>query len=444
MSESPAEQPVKQSFGAQLFPGAPPADDCATAPDQIAPDSWIALFASHADAATWMGLLTSSAAGRDFTLQRAPKASLLLNCGPGQQPQYARLGQALDKRVAGGQHTAARISLHPEGRYPGEAGLPAFLAEWGAGVAELQIVFQATAAAWLDPAGTGEDAPDSYPAVLPGPPHLAQLRSLRIAATLLDAIAPYGAARLGPKQERVIAEASRFLPQLTSLELTWAGGPWWSLVFTPGLQAPHLTHLTTDTELDDYLMRLLLDRASKLAHLSVSRIGTCCKAFASRRYAPSRTSTLRPCASKAAAQPLQSLVAWCCCHCIVLYCIVLLLSLYSYLCAGKRWNVYGSDRSATLQDYTDKRWLVHDVCVMESGDLSMLARLPRCEDDTHPRLTLTGQEYMCVYTAQVRLSHINTYTYIQTHTHSALADLGAHTDMLLGIRRCVAFMRSTT
>ncbi len=254
--------PTKHSFGARLF-GAIPADDCAE-PDQQAPETWLALFVEHADAAVWRGLFTGSAACRDFTLQRASKCTLLLDCcGPGQPPQYDRLGQALGKR-GDDQQTAVRMRLDPVSPQPAEAGLCAFLAHFGAGISELHID-------WYTELRTRQPSQWPYfgPSLLPQPPQLSKLRSISMSFT-----SPYRTYILEAKQASVAGQLSVFLPQVSSLQLNWGcGADITSFLFTPGINAPFLTHLTTDAVLNDQLLRVLMGRAPNLTHLTVRRVG---------------------------------------------------------------------------------------------------------------------------------------------------------------------------
>lgn len=258
--DEPAEV---QSFGAQLFPGATPADN-RKEPHQYVPEGWLQEFAgSGLGAAVWAGLFTGSAASRHFTLQFAPKATLLLDCGPGQQPQYAELGKALAKRNAGGKHTAVRISLHPAEQPPAEAGLLAFLAQHGAGVSELHYTFQSHKR-FLDP------PKQEVQASIPPPPNLPRLCSVSVS------LKPISGLDIGQKQEQFIRDASAYLPQLTSLSLIWGDArKLWHLVFAAGTLATNLTHFTTDANLDDWLVGLLISHAPNLTHLTVGYVGEC-------------------------------------------------------------------------------------------------------------------------------------------------------------------------
>ncbi len=267
-ADQPPQEVVKQSFGAQLWPGAIPADDCSQqAPDQHVPEPWVALLAEeHADAAFWQALLTSSKASGEFTVQRAPKATLSLDCESGQQSDFARLVQARARRGAG-EHTALRVSVATDCSYPAEAGLCAFLTEHAAGFCELQLVFHGV---------TCRDrlflaAPNKYPPCrIPHPPQYPQLRHVTLSLHHSD---------YEHKQRQLIADIAAFLPQLCSLKVTgatkdhWHRGGLWDQLFTPTIKATHLTHFTTDDQLHYGLLCSLIDHAPSLTHISVGASG---------------------------------------------------------------------------------------------------------------------------------------------------------------------------
>lgn len=267
MSEG-SDPPVKQlSLGAAILPGSILADGH-SAPGSEAPETWLALLAErHADAAVWQGLLTSSAAGRDFTLQRAPKTTLLLDCGPGQQPQYAKLGQALAKRGAGpGQHTAVRVRVHPEVPQEAEAGLPAFLAGHGSGLSGLHVEFEGPDDHKFNSRNLQASARSKgqHARLVPPPAALPNLRRFQLSLTDL-------VQHNTTKPERLLTDIKEFLPQLVSLQLKFGyySGLVISQLFIPGTQAPLLTHLTTDAQLEDQLIELLLGQTPNVTNLTI-------------------------------------------------------------------------------------------------------------------------------------------------------------------------------
>ncbi len=290
------------SLGAAIIPGCEPAPDCVGPADPV-PQSWLELFIQHACGEVWGGLLTTCRPGRDWVLQNAPYADLVLDCTV-DQPQAAWDQQL--RSVRGALITRAesdsRVSTHLTVVFNETADstlalgrVPAVLT--GAHISalfvdcpeELSLLRSATLTAFLHAVSVA--LPTLATLHLPTPPLLfppaEQLTQLVNVTVQLPPLHQVQAA--GLSCDLLFQSLSPLLPQLGKLDLrpatpaqgAEAGGeqggligltyPWDHL-----LQNIHtsytLTHFSAHTALTDGLVRLICTHAPLLSHLTVHSV----------------------------------------------------------------------------------------------------------------------------------------------------------------------------
>lgn len=226
----------------------------------------------YADPEVWRGLFSSGAAGRDFTMQHAPKFTLRLD-GTQRQMKKQRgkqqgkqqgelrdeLGAVLQKRGAG-LHTALLVKVHPEVTRPAEAAFPGFLVQYGAAITDMHIEVEM-------PRGAAVKQQGQHTSILPPPTALPSLRHVSLSFA-------GGSSATSAKVERLLQDLRAYLHRLPSLKVT---DYYPSRKVFAGLfaltQAPNLTRFTTDATIDDQLTELILGQTPNLTHLTVRDAG---------------------------------------------------------------------------------------------------------------------------------------------------------------------------
>lgn len=271
---------LRISLAAGLFEF-PAASDC-YAPDEMPPGAWLVLFVGeHADDGVYKGIFTMCKAGRAWVLRTAPKARLTLGCPsePGDKTDAwcARLTGGLRQDLL--TRGALPVSVSVRGRQCAHTDTlcstivstlrdsPAITAleisqfgnqpQWCAAfitmLQQLAPQLPQLTSLTLDPC-------------LPFLPPLASLPQLRSLTVSLDP-----EAQGAPSIDSCLTSCAAYLTLLTTVTLcedTQAEADW-SLLLRPASTTHTLTSFTTERDLDDRLLVLLLLHAPALQRLSV-------------------------------------------------------------------------------------------------------------------------------------------------------------------------------
>ncbi len=193
--------------------------------------------------------------------------------------------------------------------------------------------------------------------LLPAPARLPRLESVRIA--LLAAVV----SRIYNKQQSLLANLALYTTQMSSLDVSWGqSNITRSSLFYCSIPTTTLTHFTTDVDLDDQLLGLLLENAPNLRVLSVGKL----------------SGSNRP----------------------VLYLTGLAVAEYR-------------DSQRTLGRYADRQWGLREVRVRGMNEVGLLARLPRSVGGSLRLTGASGAWRYLVNSVQVRAG-----AHTHTHTHT--------------------------
>ncbi len=367
------------SLGAAVFPSLQPAPGCAE-PQQHAPDTVLDLLLTQHGAVVYAGLSAASKAGKTWSLQHAPKATLTLRPDPDAPfetavPRTSQEAADWEQRLS-----IARDALSVRGALPTTLRLliedtsdllavPEYLAGVGEGIVRIEVVYQGTSnmvkststAAFLQAAAQACPNVTSLhlvacPCVLPPSPAFPKLThfSLRIFHNC-----PAGS---------VFRSIAQYLPQITHLVIDIPeievhdepGHEPWPKLFTAAHRTTTLTHCTLTVTLTDELAVLLISHAPSITHLTV--------------------------------EGLQ--LAW----------------------QGEPAG-WGGDPNEI--DLTEREWSVEVLRVARAGvDGGRLALLPRRRGDGQVEVRAEELKYQ-VPTGEVSETHTHTHTtHTHTHTHT--------------------------
>ncbi len=282
MAEMPSAK-GQYPLGTVLF-GCVPAPGCAPAPDDSAPDTWLASFAAQAGGEVFAGLYRASKSTRDSALQWAPQVALRLDLTSDEPHEVwvQRLEAAAARlRTRGVKPTALHIQCNHS---PFAASLltllPQALQGVGAGITQLSVVFpqehqghnaavqtlflQRVTAALPSLASLSLE---HCPCTLPAPPALPSLTAISVTLTQVDTA-----------YHDLYRSLGAYLPQLQQLHMSVipqdhpSPAPiLWSAVFSHTSHT--LTHFShTRGGLCDGLITLLVKHAPALEQLSVQRL----------------------------------------------------------------------------------------------------------------------------------------------------------------------------
>ncbi len=244
-------------------------------PQLHAPGSWLRLFKQHAGPDLYNGLFRSCRKGRDWVLQDASEAALLLDTRVKQSRRaWDRQLRAVrrDLQTRGSLPTFPVFAIIP---WPGTFGVRSqiYKALQGAcgGVKQLFLFIVperpcarkgllGRAAAAIAARLRRRPANPPVSSLWPQPAHLPSVTKLDIRDSI-------GSVRL---PDNVLAHLATFNPQLTTLRVqqpTYTG--LWPVVFSPATTSRTLVCLRTDGMLTDELLGLLLEHAPALTDLWV-------------------------------------------------------------------------------------------------------------------------------------------------------------------------------